>query len=544
MQRNAVRRFVAARPGWELVAEFVEEGVSAFKNSSEDRDILQDVLAQAKRRAFDVLLVFKADRLSRQSFEYPFILSMFSRAGVKVFSVADEPGGKELKVEGQYDKLLRFLEGWQAETESHNTSIRVSEKMRQIAEKGKWTGGRAPYGYKLERRTDAPVPLAIDPAEAALIRRVFDLYLDENLGTPTITYRLNAEGYRQRNGKPWSDAMLRRVMQNPILTGRLAYGRTRRGKGKQRVRKGSHDLQGVILSAPYEDLVIIPQDRWERAMDKMQSYNRPSMEARHASANWHTKADFSRLLFTGMARCSHCGGPMVAGTVKSPYRRKKDGSVVRYQHLVYICQTKATRGTKLCGGQRTYSAQKVEGALLAAIRDTLANLDAQAIIEEARRQAEQALWSRSARREWVRKQLQDAETIRNSWLKRLDQYFLDPQKSLYSEAVLAEKVRESEEKVSRLREELEALEAVQLDYEAQKRNLEEFLASASEWWRHFLAAPRQRQKALLKQIVEKVVIGRSGYEIHYRISLEALTNKGKHALQWRQSDPWPHAGQA
>lgn len=109
MQRQAVRRYVEAQPGWQLVTEYTEEGVSAYKHSSAVRDVLQDALRDARARAYDVLLVFKADRLSRQSLEYPVILAKFQEYGVRVISVADEAGGKELKSDGQFDKLLRFI---------------------------------------------------------------------------------------------------------------------------------------------------------------------------------------------------------------------------------------------------------------------------------------------------------------------------------------------------------------------------------------------------------------------------------------------------
>jgi DNA invertase Pin-like site-specific DNA recombinase len=160
VQREAIRRFLAEyHADWPLVCEYAEEGVSAYHNSSAARDVLQDMLRAASRHEFEVLLVFKADRLSRQSFEYPVILSQLGHCGIQVISVADTPGGRSLDTEGQMDKLLRFIEGWQAETESYNTSVRVSEAMRQMAEKGKWTGGTPSYGFRLTASREGAVPL-------------------------------------------------------------------------------------------------------------------------------------------------------------------------------------------------------------------------------------------------------------------------------------------------------------------------------------------------------------------------------------------------
>lgn len=535
LQRTAIRRFVESHPDWTLVAEFAEEGVSAYKHSSHDRDVLQDAVRQAKRGAFDILLVFKADRLSRQAMEYPFILSTLNRAGVRVFSVADEPGGKELKVDGQYEKLLRFIEGWQAETESLNTSIRVSERMRQLAEQGRWTGGRAPYGYRYDP-SRRPIPLVVDEAEAAMIRQVFTDYLDHNLGTPTIAAQLNAAGYRQRNGNRWSDSMLRRVMQNPIVTGRLAYGRTSQGRDGFR-RKRPHDLEGVILSPPYPELVIIPQARWEVAMDKMAHYN----ARRSRRIPRHTRADSGPLLFTGLARCGHCGGPLVSTRVTS-CKPTKHGPK-KYWHPAYLCQTMATRGREACSGQRTYSAKKVETAILQAMHRTLSHIDHEAILAEARQQAERALWAQTTRKDRLERQLREAQRLHAAWLERLDRHLLHPEQSLYSEDTLAAKVRETERRVAELQEELAELDRTQVDVAQHHARLTQFLQSAGDWWETFLQAPRREQKALLKQILERVVVSRDSVEIHYRVSLEALEQGGRSApaLRWSHKVAWPSA---
>ncbi|MCY0884769.1 MAG: recombinase family protein [Firmicutes bacterium] len=531
LQRLAVRRFVEQHPGWELVREFAEEGVSAFKRSSAERDILQDVLRAAAQGAFTVLLVFKADRLSRQAMEYPFILSALHRAGVRVIAVADAAGGRELAVDGQYDKLLRFLEGWQAETESVNTAIRVSARMRQLAEQGQWTGGRAPYGYRFDpaRR---PVPLTLDPEEAHWLRQAFAWYLDEQVGTPTIAARLNSLGYRQRNGRPWTDAQLRRAMQNPIVTGRLAYGRTYT-EGRKRRQRGAHDFTDVILSNPIPDLVLISQERWEAAMDRMAHYN--ARRARHLPR--HSRADAGPLLLTGIARCAHCGGPLVGTKVYTTKPHKALGQK-RYFHQAYLCQTKATRGTGACDGQRTYSAKRVERTVLAALQHTLGQLDTAALVAEVRRQAQDRLASRQDREGALRRALAEAERLKAAWLERLDQHLLHPERSLYSEAVLAEKVREAEARVAAARAELEQLAAEAQDLEAQRASLDRFLATLPDWWRRFLAAPRSRQKALLRHLLERVVVGRDGIDLHYRVDLAALTGQGA-ALAWRDRARWP-----
>jgi site-specific DNA recombinase len=171
VQREAVRRFAAAH-GWALVREFAEEGVSAWKNRSEDRPVLQELLETGQRHEFDVLIVFKADRLSRQSLEYPMVLHTLRRFGIATWTVVDDGSGRELTVDTPIERLMRFIEGFQAESESANTSVRVLATMKRMAEQGRWTGGPAPYGFRAAslRGGDA-LPLVIDEHEAAVVAR-------------------------------------------------------------------------------------------------------------------------------------------------------------------------------------------------------------------------------------------------------------------------------------------------------------------------------------------------------------------------------------
>ncbi|MEW5902679.1 MAG: recombinase family protein, partial [Acidobacteriota bacterium] len=194
VQAAVVKEFITRQADWTVVKEYTEE-LSAFKFSKDDRDIIQQVIRDAMNGVFDILLVFKSDRLSRRAFEYPMILWTLQQSGVTVISVAD--GGKVLNMKDQPEKLMRFVEGWQSETESVNTSIRVKEVMQRLAEKGIWSGGRPPYGYKLSERKTGPA-LEIYEPEAAVIREMVRLYLEENLGSKRIATALNEKGIYTR----------------------------------------------------------------------------------------------------------------------------------------------------------------------------------------------------------------------------------------------------------------------------------------------------------------------------------------------------------
>ncbi|MGN0182017.1 MAG: recombinase family protein [Candidatus Ornithomonoglobus sp.] len=88
MQKQACTEFAESK-GWIITKEFLEKGVSGYKLTSNERDVLQDLKESALRREFDVLLVFMFDRLGRRDDETPFIVEWFDKQGIEVWSVKE-----------------------------------------------------------------------------------------------------------------------------------------------------------------------------------------------------------------------------------------------------------------------------------------------------------------------------------------------------------------------------------------------------------------------------------------------------------------------
>ncbi len=99
------------------------------------------------------------------------------------------------------------------------------EGRKQKAREGKWNGGFAPYGYRLE---DGELIIAEDEAE--VIRLIFDKYVHTNLGVNGIADYLNTHGYKKKKRQNntlevFAPSFIKGVLDNPIYMGKLAYGR-------------------------------------------------------------------------------------------------------------------------------------------------------------------------------------------------------------------------------------------------------------------------------------------------------------------------------
>ena len=535
VQRSAVRRFVESR-GWTLCDEFAEEGVSAWKNTSEDRAILQEVLSAAKSGAFDVLVVFKYDRLSRLSLEYPVLLHYLRRLGIPTWTVADDGSGRELAIDTPMDKLLRFVEGWQAEMESTNTSIRVSAKMRQMAEAGIWTGGRPPFGFRLKgggkARSGETLSLEIDDAEAIVVRDVFRMYLDEESGSTTIARRLNEAGHRSRNGKLWSDTAVRELLKNPTVAGRPAYGRHYRDKATGKWRQRPSDSPDIIV-APHTipEWEIVPWERWQAAQARMGAWRPTQYEG--VEDRTRTRADSGPLLLTGLLRCGACGGPITGGYA-APVKTLKDGTRVRYRYPRYLDRNHY--GGQPCTAQRTYSVRRLDGAVLQAVRAVLEGLDQQRIYQRVQERVVQDGFQTQEQQRLAQRQLDRAERLLREWTDRLNDYLLDPARSRYSEDFLAERVGESQAGLKAARAQLERAQRAGSALEQRLAALERFKAVAPSFWRDFLRWDRQTQKRMLRALLEKVVVSQEGLDLYWRLDLGLLLKEGTQTaptVAWR-----------
>ena len=67
VQREECRAYIEKHSDWQFQKEYLEKAVSGFKTSLKDRDILQEILQDARDKTFDVLVVYMSDRIGRKS---------------------------------------------------------------------------------------------------------------------------------------------------------------------------------------------------------------------------------------------------------------------------------------------------------------------------------------------------------------------------------------------------------------------------------------------------------------------------------------------
>ena len=292
---------LAERNGWKVVHTFTDNDLSAY--SGKPRPQYAALMAAVEAGEIDVIAGWDPDRLHRSPAELETFIAAVERAGVAVHTV--QAGEWDLTTAN--GRLHARMLGAVARHESEHKSERVRRALQQRAESGRSHGRRA-YGWVRDHATDGAVHEVIEPAQAAVIRRIADALLSgESLRS--VTTSLNAEGVPSPTGKPWGKNMVRAL----VLRERNAGLRVHRGE--------------IVGEGAWE--AIIDRGRWEQLRAVLSD---PRRRTSTGTAAAH--------LLSGIARCGVCGATLrVAQNRGVPsYRCSADGCVIRrkadLEHLI------------------------------------------------------------------------------------------------------------------------------------------------------------------------------------------------------------------
>jgi DNA invertase Pin-like site-specific DNA recombinase len=131
MQLSELREY-ASRRGWSITREYVDEGVSG---SRESRPELNQLMADAHRRNFDAVLVWKIDRFGRSLKHLVNALADLCAYGVAFISFRDN-----LDLSTPSGRLMFQIIGAMAEFERSLIQERVKPGLRNARAKGKKFG--------------------------------------------------------------------------------------------------------------------------------------------------------------------------------------------------------------------------------------------------------------------------------------------------------------------------------------------------------------------------------------------------------------------
>ena len=262
------------REGWtpgEVYADY------AMTGRNDERPSFRRMREDMAAGAFDVLVVYKQDRLARNmELASGFKRELFAR-GLRLVSyregeIRDDPEGF----------LMGTMQDMFAEYYSRNLSVLIRGGIDQNARECKANGQRR-YGY----RTGPDGRYEIEPAEADVVRRIFSMYL-AGKGTTAIAEALNADGIRTERGNAWGKQTISKMLKADRYIGVYRYA--------------GHVVEGGMPA-------IIDEGDFQMVQDRM---------AMRKSNGNHAAV----YMLSGKLHCAGCGAPMTgtSGNGKSGKR--------------------------------------------------------------------------------------------------------------------------------------------------------------------------------------------------------------------------------
>ena len=199
----------AERNGITVLRSYIDRALSA---RTADRPEFQNMIKDSERKLFDVVLIWKLDRFSRDRYDSAHYKRILKKNGVKVISV------KENISDGPEGIILEsMLEGY-AEYYSAELSEKIHRGQKENALKGRNNGGGIPLGYLLGNEQK----LVLDPVTAPIVREIFQRYADGEI-VRTIVEDFNRRGLKTKNGKPFSPNSFNRILKNRKYIGEYQY---------------------------------------------------------------------------------------------------------------------------------------------------------------------------------------------------------------------------------------------------------------------------------------------------------------------------------
>ena len=341
-QQSAAQDYVRLHGGV-IVQHYLDDAKSgkvdrrpAFQRMIED--------ATSPNPPFDAVLVWKLNRFARNVKDMIRYWDLLEEHGVQVVSIM-EPG-----MEGPFGKLMRVIIAGFDEFFSENLASDVKRGMKESVERGFHTGSTAPLGYRKVKVSDGGTDgdgrskmrakLEVDEETAPIVRRIRDLAL-KDFTVLDIARKLDAEGFRTKNGNRVTKAKVHNILKNRIYTGYVVWD----------IDKETGEPRAVSREPAHP--ALIPPEDFEKIREKLRS---------RAPDIVHPRTAASDHVFNDMGKCGKCGSRM----------KIKSGKGGAYYY--FVCKKRDDFGKAACDTE-PYSEQKNTPLIMRAILDDILGED-------------------------------------------------------------------------------------------------------------------------------------------------------------------------
>ena len=452
-----------------LVKTYTDEAISG---TSDQRDSFLEMVKDAERGLFDIVIVHKLDRFARNRYDSAIYRKKLQDNNVRLVSVLeniDEDNPENII-------LLSVLEGMN-EYYSKNLAREVRKGPKENALKGIHNGGIPPLGFDVDKESRK---LVINEVEAEAVRIIFDMYC-RKYGYDLIAKELNSKGFKTKTGKDFTRNSIAEILRNEKYIGRYVFNKRLSKKSGNRKYKDAKDIVRIENAFP----AIISMQTWNKKEEILKTRLKPR---RHCSRHF---------ILTGKIVCECCGGNYVGSSTWSGRNKKKyyQYESINRKRKVNNCKNKVIRAELL----EEYVIQKLkENILNDSVIDTIAASMLEIVSNKSKNSS---------------KTLSELTEKRKKLQSRIDK-LLD----LYLDGGMSKSALES--KTSSMQQELENISIRINEYQSNQlrvpaiENIKKYLHNMKK---DLINEDSEIKQSVIDTFVEKIIIGHETVEVQFRV---------------------------
>lgn len=399
--------------------------------------------------------------------------------------------------------------------------MRVKDTAQKLVQKGKFMGGKAPYGYKLElsgevsKHGRALHHLVVVPEQAEVVKYIYELSLHKEFGATKISKILNEhEIYKDRAPRDiWKSGTIVSILTNPVYAGYTAYKRRERVDGRYH-RLDSKDW--IFAEKPDTEIAIIDENMWNQVQDTRKQRADKYIKSLENQNVTVIRRNSGMLALIDVLYCGYCGRKMTNGSKYNYWTIKDTGERRTSKIAIYKCPN-AWNGIPH-EKTKQYRADQIEPVVFEALAEYIGKLqeneDVFTQIEENQSRQKAVKQSELDKEQSELENIQQKISVMENNIPNA--MTGDYPLSLEELAGIIRKHKELEQKHKRIVEERKAeLDAMKVSMD----DWENIRSKIPTWQDVFWNADTTTKRVLVNKLIERIDITKDSVNIRFKINL-------------------------
>lgn len=271
------------------------------------RPEMLELLKEVENKEYNAVLVIDVDRLGRGNMqEQGLILDTFKKSNTKIITPR-----KTYDLKDEWDEEYSEFEAFMARKELKLINRRLQRGRVRSIEDGNYIATNPPFGYLINNLKSGRT-LKLHPVQAPIVKLIFDLYTNKNMGGGKISNHLNKLGYKTYTGMEWNSSSVLNIIKNIIYTGKVVWRKKDIKKSTKigQVKESRERPKSEWIIAEGKHPALVSDEIFNAAQRILKSKSHVSYKIGGKVSN----------PLAGLIRCSICNKNMVL----RPYPNKDD----------------------------------------------------------------------------------------------------------------------------------------------------------------------------------------------------------------------------